>query len=909
MFLIVALVIVAIMLLIALVTIGIYAAIGLKRSIASVLSVVASAIAAAVATVVICSPQLPVLPAIIDFAVEKALEAIPAGMLPEDVMALVISAINLEAIGAAAEHYISMLIAPFVFVLLFVPIAIIATIIISVIVSFIPVMKKLPKAAHHLGGAAVGVVCGLLVAILCVFPLVGVADIAESAYDDIAEIEVVQSVVEAIPVDVDFEVMGAFDYIGCGPLYDFFSSASVNGEMTNLKTEVGVLVDIAIDALPMIENSSSLDAEQVDSIKGIVASLDNSPILKNIVVDVVSFAIDSELLSFDLGDMINPLVDATIDVIATSTKDTIANDLNTLVNVLGIVVESGILEENDSQAILNKISDGLASDLLVEINKNERMYPVADEITNLSIRALASTLGIPADADERYNNLMNKIADELNNTAHLEETERFELLKKNLDAIFSDYGVEVKGEALDHVTEGLMSDLKGHVSGTAVKEFFMLYHSGEVMDDPSAKAEDGVEYLTSGSDSEIVVNADGTISINGVVLEYYNASNYKNSQAVILGSQHVSFGDAKTLYSAKTVKSTVVTAEDLLAGMGHYGSCADAIAESEKVGEIFKMITGIVAGKDLDNLDGMEIFEELGPVFDKMQQSEIFNSASAQSMLTAILQSEKVSSVLGLSMKDMTNFADKINSYASDKETGYEDATKAISGTVNAVTKATDKNATEEEKVEATKNMIDNVSKDNAEMISSMLTDSMIEKFGGSTTGNTENATSAVTNLINNMADYKEESPDDESVAKEAEAVTKLITIATTGSTDEPLFDTADGDKGTLAADPQSFISTVVESSVVMATVNQSVDGQEAGSNPYGITYGSEEEKEEVASALENYYAENGGGEELAEKLNNLAIIMDVEINLNLGDLIPDGDVDTLPDIDVDNLPDLDLGE
>lgn len=879
MFLIVALVIVAIMLVIALVTVGIYTALGLKRGLASLIASVASAIVSAIAAVAICSPQLPVFPAIIDFAVEKVVGAIPADLLPEDVMALVLSAIELEAIGAAAEHYLSMLVAPFIFVLLFVILAVISTVIISVIVSFIPIMKKIHKAAHHLGGAAIGVVCGLLVAILCVFPIVGIADIAESNYDDIAEIEVVKSVVEAIPVETDLEVMSAFDYIGCGPLYDFFSSSYVGGERTDLKTEAGVLVDIALDALPLIEGSSSFGAEQVDSLKGIIASLDNSPILKSIVVDVVSFAIDSELLSFDVGEMIDPLVDATIEVISTSTKETITADLNTLVNVLGIVVESGIIEENDSQAILNKIGDGLASDLLVEINKNERMYPVADEITNLSIRALASTLGIPANAEERYDNLMNKIADEVNNTAHLEETERFELLQKNLDAIFSDYGIEVKGEALDHVTEGLMSDLKGQVNATAVKEFFMLYHSGAVMDDPSAEAEGGVEYLTSGSDNEIVVNADGTISIGGVVLEYYNASNYQDSKAIIFGSQHVSIGDAETLYSAKTVKSTVLTAEDILAGMGHYGSCGDAIAESEKVGEIFKMITGIVADKDLDDLDGIELFEELGPIFDKMQQSEIFKSESARKMLTAILQSEKVSGVLGLSLKDMTNFADKINSYASNRDSGYEEATKAISGTVNAVTKATDKAATEEEKVAATKNMIDNVNKDNAEMISSMLTDSMVEKFG-SNTGNSENASSAVKNLINNMADYKEGSPEDESVAKEAEAVTKLITVATVASSDDPLFDTEDGEKGTLASDPESFISTVVESDVVMKTVNQSVDGQESGSNPYGVTYSSEAEKESVANALESYYAENGGGEELAAKLSNLAIVMDVEIDL-----------------------------
>ena len=878
MFLIVALVIVVLMLLIALVSIGIYTGIGLKRGIASLISVIVAAIVATIATVVICLPQLSVLPTIVDFVIETAIGAIPVGAIPEDVMAFITSAIELEALGTAIDSYASMILAPFIFVILFVILAVVSTVLASVIATHIPVMKKLPKPAHFLGGSVVGIVCGLLVSILCVFPIVGIADIAESNYDNIAEIGEVKSVVGAVPVGINFKVMGAFDYIGCGPLYDLYSSAIVDGKITNLKTEVGVIVDIVMNVLPMAENSSPLGTEQVESMKGIVSSLDDSPVLKSVIIDVVPFAIDSELLAFDMGEMINPVVDVTAEVISTSTQETITTDLNTLVNVLEIVVESGIMNETDSQVILNQIGNGLASDLLVEINKNDRMHPVADEITHLSIRVLASTLGIPGNADERYEEIMQKIADELNGSADMEETARFELLKNNLEGIFTDYGIEVNVEALDHVTEGLMSDFGGNVSATAVKEFFMLYHSGTVMDDATAEADNDVEYLSSNNES-VVINADGTISIDGVMLEYYNAGNYMESKAVTMGRQHVSIGDAETLYSAKTVKTTILTAEDILASMGSYDSCEDAIAESRKVGEIFRMITDIVAGEDLDDLDGFELFEELGPIFDKMQESEIFKSESTRNLLTAILQSKNVAGALGLPLKDMTGFADKINSYASDRDNGYEEATKIISGTVNAVSKATDNSATEEEKVAATKNMIDNVNKDNAEMITSMLTDSIVNKFV-SDAGNFENAADAVKNLINNMADYKESSPDDESVAKEAEAVTKLITVATTGSSDAPLFDTEDGEKGALASDPESFIGTVVESDVVMWTVIQSVDGQGAGSNPYGITYSSDEERESVANALESYFVENGGGNELAEKLANIAIIMDVEINL-----------------------------
>ena len=88
-------------------------------------------------------------------------------------------------------------------------------------------------------------------------------------------------------------------------------------------------------------------------------------------------------------------------------------------------------------------------------------------------------------------------------------------------------------------------------------------------------------------------------------------------------------------------------------------------------------------------------------------------------------------------------------------------------------------------------------------------------------------------------------------------------------------------EQGAVGSDPDSFITTVVESEVVMGTVTDTVKNNE--SNPFGVTYDTEEEKQEVASALENYYAENATGddEELKSKLQDLAIVMDVEIDLD----------------------------
>ena len=170
-------------------------------------------------------------------------------------------------------------------------------------------------------------------------------------------------------------------------------------------------------------------------------------------------------------------------------------------------------------------------------------------------------------------------------------------------------------------------------------------------------------------------------------------------------------------------------------------------------------------------------------------------------------------------------------------------------------------------------------------MISSMITGDMIGNFG-SVAENTETVSDSLKSLIDNMANYKEGNPDEASVNKEAEAVTTILSLAIIGSGEGSMFDKKDEagavlEQGAVGSDPDSFITTVVESEVVMGTVTDTVKNNE--SNPFGVTYDTEEEKQEVASALENYYAENATGddEELKSKLQDLAIVMDVEIDLD----------------------------
>ena len=87
-------------------------------------------------------------------------------------------------------------------------------------------------------------------------------------------------------------------------------------------------------------------------------------------------------------------------------------------------------------------------------------------------------------------------------------------------------------------------------------------------------------------ETTLVVNPDGTITVNGKVLQNYNANNYSESAAYKMGKGHEDFGDADSLYSAGSMKSSLVTMDDILSHITKYSDCADPDAEAVKISDI-----------------------------------------------------------------------------------------------------------------------------------------------------------------------------------------------------------------------------------------------------------------------------------------------------------------------------------
>jgi len=860
---------------------------GLKKSVGTLVAIVLSVIIATIITFTVCTPG--------SAAVNWLMETIN-GILPEgDIKDL----FAIEELGDALAHYSVMLAAPFFFTAVFSVASIVVSIIVAIIVKIIPPHKKPAGVANRLGGALVGLVCGLLVSVIFLMPVVGTINMATSLEDTALTEQVDASadsssdddiVTDLIAEASESELIQILNSVGCGYVYDVFASSEFDGERVYLKDDVGTIVAMLGDVTLLGGDMSEYSQEQIDALDNIIVSLDTSPLLKNVVAGIFSTASEKwtagetfiGVEKFSAGELLDPVVDEMLVIMTTSDKTNISADLGTMKDVFAILIKHDMLKGGDSQTMLDKLSQtGAIGELIVTVNKNERMAPLADEITLLSIRTLASSIGVPADKTENYNQLMNSVADLLNDS-HGDEN-RAETIEPQIIDTLENYGVDIGGEAATNVSHSIVTDLGGLeiVTASDVEEFFTVYAVASAQADEEARGR-GYSFDKLSSTLDFTVNADGTVSVGDRVLKNYTAENYLTSSAFVMGNTGADFGGAATLMSAETMVSSIITMEDIMSFIGSYADCEDIEAEAEKISEIISEAMSIFANTDFENTKPTDLIASMGGLLDKMKDTEVFGSGTVEGLMKAVLQSDSIGSALGLSKSELTNFADKITEVVNaENSTGYTEATQAVSGTIKAITSTTDTEKTKEDKLEATKELIDTITPESAEMVSSIVSSSMVTDMGVAEE-NAEAVSSAMSSMLNNMAAYKTNNPDSDNHEKEAEAVNTLLDMAmniTTESTDAPLF-SSEENEGVLGTTADEFIDLIVNSEVVSQTVKETVKDNGYSDNPLGLPALSEEEKASVTSTLENYFVENGGDAELAATLESIAAIVNIDLSL-----------------------------
>lgn len=831
---------------------------GLKRSIGSLIAIILAAVTAGIVTSFLCKPDSGVVSGIIGF-----IEGILSSGTMKDILAI-------EELGDALAHYGTMLIAPLFFMLLFILANIIFGIILGILVRVLPPYKRPGILADRFGGAGVGLLCGVLASLLICSPIVGTFDtVSAVANIDMGEKDGnIKEQVSWLGDISESKPMVIFRNFGCNWVYGMLSSTSFEGEKVYLKQDLAAIVDVVNSIDVLGEDMADYDDTQIEAIEKVIGHVDNSALLEHVVAGVFSDASEKWLAGetfagiekFSAGELFDPVIDSVLTTMATSDRTTISADLTTMKDVFAVLIENDLVAVGeDYQAILVKIGENdVVSELLMIINANSRMSHIADEITSLSIRALATTIGIPVDKDERYDRLMGDIAEVLENNRGMSDGERSDAIMPEIIASLSDYGVYVSGEAAESIAKSIVNDLGdlGSVTAEDVSEFFAVYTYGAGVPKSETKGNGySFDLLSNESDDFIVeITSDGKIIVNGKVLKNYSASNLNNSAAYDMGKRGEDIGSAAFLYSADSMKSTLITMEDIVSEMSKYADSEDAQKEAELIGSIVLEAAEVFGDVDLDDIKPEEMLDKMGGLLDKMSESSVFGGKAMENMLTAVLQTETIASATGLSHKEITDFANRLNEMVSGSEKNYSEVTTTVSGVIKTVNNATDSVMSNEAKVENVEELINNITPDTADLITDIITPSYVEK-AGVPAAQAEPAADMITVLLHNMADYRENG-DPSRIKTESDAVSKLMEIAldSANKSGKRLFGTSHADSK-LGISAYDFVALMLDSSVISETLEEVVYGDGYVCNPLGIDAPPAADKAELEFALAKYAA------------------------------------------------------
>lgn len=854
---------------------------GLKKTIASFVAIVISFVAALAAALIACSPELGILAGVVD-AIK--------GYIPLDVLGEITEVVPIDSL---LVYYVSMFLAPIVFFAVFLVALVLLSIIAMIVVKFIAKQKDFSKVTKRLGGLGLGALCGILISMLVLMPVVGLLDIgAKVGETEKLSPELVGPEISALLDEASDDVALKFMNIYCGWIYDGLASANFKGETVSLEDDAVALICVLTEIENFASGDDGFGQKQVDALNTIIDSIDKSPILRDTLASLLSEMATTWLEGGEFmgiskmegGELLDPIIDKILGVIAESNKDNISADMKTLTGILGLFVKHDMFANSgDYKALLKTMGgEGVITELISVSNANPRMSFISDDITKLSVKALASTIGIPEDEDERYDLLMNEIADALNSSKDMAYEERLVAVEADVAEALLDYGVEVEGQASLDIAGSIIEDLgqKDKVSATDVSEFFIMYSVADTNAD-SVNADNGSDYeLLSETDSfTFKINPDGTISVNGRVLKNYNLDNYAESGAYKLGKNHTDIGGAASLYSAKSMRSSLVTLADILKNVKMYSECSDPDAAAEKMSEML-----VFAAESFDTDGGLtssQLVKNMGELLDMMHECELFGNQATSDMVKAIFQSKDVRDEMGLSFSEIGTFTDKLNETAREDDSSYTSTTQSISQTLEVVDKINDKNTDKEERREATEQLMSNMTPSNAELLSTMTTPSMMIKYGAKEE-KALTVSDSVSVLFRNMADfaeYSEHGEGSEEYAREANAVNTVLMLVmdSTDSEEEYLF-AKDGSEGKTGVSADEYVELLVTSEVVSSTLLSTVEKN--SDDPFGIT-ATPEDEEMLTVAMENYYMANktdGDNTDLVSKLEAIAIVTNIPV-------------------------------
>ena len=413
-----------------------------------------------------------------------------------------------EMDAGTATIFIMMLVAiiltPILFILFFYILRFATFFLYELLAGLAGVISYGKSIASMIGGGCIGLLQGVLIASVVIIPISGLCNVADEAREPLigqseepnAYIELAyDSVIDDL---ADNPVFDLVDKFGGSVAYKTMITVNINDEAKDMGDECVGAVKVLSNLIPFINSDSGFDWKHPSdthrqALEGTVEDLGDNDLLASLISDVIRGAAKSAQngsIPINLSGAAKTLIDDLMVMFSTTTKDTIAGDLDVIVDVYFIMSDRKMfdtLTSGDPEAVRHLLIDKDESGetavdaLLNRLNAYERSHPIVTSLTKLSFAMMQDAMGFDSDTTEIYENVKDGMKDVLNHNKsdYATEEEYKAEVSKDLDKVLADNELNVDEDTkqimVDYIADNY-GDHEGEITDKEINDALLSYY-------------------------------------------------------------------------------------------------------------------------------------------------------------------------------------------------------------------------------------------------------------------------------------------------------------------------------------------------------------------------------------------------------------------------------------------------
>lgn len=380
---------------------------------------------------------------------------------------------------AAVSALARMLVTPILFLICYVLLKIVTLIIYFIVRKIFSIGKPQNALLRLAGGAAMGLVAGLVGLLVFVTPVMGYTSLVSRTVgelDMIAEGENTASLAqynENYIAPASKAPVASQLYNGIGSkLFRGLTTVKWNDAKTDLETEWFAVVKVVDEASGLIGTPmAEFGEEQSKTIHAVIAGVGESRILSDVGSGILNSMSNAWLkgdtflgiAAPDMGDEnIEILINGILRVFSTTTSETLTGDLNSFADMFDLMIKYELFDvvtgDTEVDLVDHVVKSGFLAEARTLLDSNERMKPVTVALSDIGMRVLVSELGLPENYRETSAELMQNMSEVIKGAVTDDGRVDADKLSESLVTVFAEHDVDVPDSATDIIAQGFVEE-------------------------------------------------------------------------------------------------------------------------------------------------------------------------------------------------------------------------------------------------------------------------------------------------------------------------------------------------------------------------------------------------------------------------------------------------------------------